>query len=335
MSQATPTKATKAPHIGDRVRYSASLILQAGKQFYSLTMPTDVLSNCCYVTTRDEDRDTGFQRVLDKKRALDIAQYIDSESGTIPGSVILSAQPEAAVKLIGGGKTIEFSFTPKSFLVLDGQHRIYGFSLAETALRVPVVIYSGLTPTEEARLFIDINTKQRQVPNELLLDIKQLAEREDGREATLRGIFDLFTDESNSSLIGLMSAASRQRNKVSRVSFNLAFKSALSVFNSPDPEHVYQVTNAYLAAFTDVLEKIGLKEKLTSPTVFRAIMDTFPEVARIYAAQHGKAFTKAKFAELLLPISEQTTIAKFEKNSKTVKDLSAMFAKSIKKDFSI
>ena len=132
-----------------------------------------------------------------------------------------------------------------------------------------------------------------------------------------------------------MSAASRQRNKVSRVSFNLAFKSALSVFNSPDPEHVYQVTNAYLAAFTDVLENIGLKEKLTSPTVFRAIMDTFPEVARIYAAQHGKAFTKAKFAALLLPISEQTTIAKFEKNSKTVKDLSAMFAKSIKKDFSI
>lgn len=335
MVDVASAKIVRAPAIGDRVRYSVSLILQAGKQFYSLTMLTDVLTNCCYVTTRDEDRDTGFQRVLDKKRALDIAQYIDTESGTIPGAVILSAQPEAELKLIGGGKTIEFTFTPKSFLVLDGQHRVYGFSLAETALRVPVVIYSGLTPTEEARLFIDINTKQRQVPNELLLDIKKLAEREDNREILLREIFDLYTEDGTSTLIGLMSATSRQRNKISRVTFNLAFKLALSVFSSPDSMHVYQVTNAYLAAFTDVLEKLGLKEKLTSPTVFRAIMDTFPEVARIYAAQHGKTFTKAKFAALLLPISEQTSSAKFEKNSKTVKDLSNMFAKSIKKDFSI
>ncbi len=330
-----PLKNPKAPIPGDRVRYAVSLILQANKQFFSLTMPTDILANCSYVTTRDEDRDTGFQRVLDKRRAQDIAQYIDSGVGTIPGSIILSAQPDAAIKLVGGSKTIEFSYTPKSFLVLDGQHRVFGFSLAETALRVPVVIYSGLTPTEEARLFIDINTKQRQVPNELLLDIKQLAEREDQRETLLREIFDLFAEESSSTLVGLMSSASRQKNLISRVTFNLAFKSVLPVFGSPTPQHVFQVTNAYLAAFADVLEKLGISDKLTSPTVFRAIMDTFPEVVRIYAAQHGKNFSKARFAALLVPISEKMTITKFEKNAKVVKDLSGEFARLIKKDFSI
>lgn len=335
MPTAAPTANPKAPRIGDRIRYSVSLILQSGKQFYSLTMPTDILAQCCYVTTRDEDRDAGFQRVLDSKRAQDIANYVDSGAGTIPGSIILSAQPDAAVKLIGGGKTIEFSFVPRSFLVLDGQHRVYGFSLAESALRIPVVIYNGLTPTEEARLFIDINTKQRQVPNELLLDIKQLAEREDDREALLREIFDLFSDEPSSTLLGLTSAASRQRQLISRVTFNLAFKSVLPVFSAPSSRHIYQVTNAYLAAFAEVLEKLALKERLTSPTVFRAIMDTFPEVARIYAAQHGKTFTKSKFAALLLPISQQATTAKFEKNAKTVRDLSEMFARFIKKDFSI
>lgn len=334
MAQA-PIKNPKAPSPGDRVRYAVSLILQSNKQFFSLTMPTDILANCSYVTTRDEDRDTGFQRVLDKKRAKDIAQYIDSGVGTIPGSIILSAQPDAAIKLVGGGKTIEFSYSPKSFLVLDGQHRVFGFSLAETALRVPVVIYSGLTPTEEARLFIDINTKQRQVPNELLLDIKQLAEREDQRETLLREIFDLFAEESSSTLVGLMSSASRQKNLISRVTFNLAFKSVLSVFSSPTPQHVFQVTNAYLAAFADVLERLGIGDKLTSPTVFRAIMETFPEVVRIYAAQHGKSFSKAKFAALLVPISEKMTVTKFEKNAKVVKDLSGTFSRLIKKDFSI
>lgn len=148
-------------------------------------------------------------------------------------------------------------------------------------------------------------------------------------------MFDLFSEESGSTLLGLTSAASRQRNLISRVTFNLAFKGVLQVFSTPNARHIYQVTNSYIAAFSDVLEKLELKDKLTSPTVFRAMMDIFPEVARIYAAQHGKSFSKAKFAALLLPISEQTTTAKFERSMKVVKDLSSMFSRSIKKDFSI
>lgn len=331
----TLERAVHNPTLGDRLRYSVALILQAGKQFYSLTMPTDVLAKCCYVSIRDKTAEEGFQRTLDTKRAQEIARYIDTQEGTIPGSIILSAQPQAQLKLIGGSKTIEFSFQPDSFLVIDGQHRVYGFSLADSAIRVPVVIYSGLTPTEEARLFIDINTKQRQVPNELLLDIKQLAEREDDRDALLREIFDLFSDDLSSSLMGLMSASSRQRSKISRVTFNLAFKTVMPVFNTPTAATVFAVTNAYIAAFIDALAKIDLGARITSPTTFRAIMDTFPEVARISAAQHGKSFTKAKFSAVISPIAQGLTVGKFEKNAKTVKDLSAMFAKSIAKDFSI
>lgn len=320
---------------GTRVRYSASLVQQAGKQFYSVTLPTDVLAKCCFVTSRAENPLEGFQRVLDKKRAQEIADYIDAEKGTIPGSIILSAQPDAKLTVLGRGKTIEFTFTPKAFLVLDGQHRVYGFSLAETALRVPAVIYSGLTHTEEARLFIDINTKQRQVPNELLLDIKQLAQRENERDTLLRQTFDLFATDSASTLLGLMSPASRQSNKISRVTFNLAMKSTLSVFSSPTPEAVFQITNAYLAAFAEVLNELGLGERLTAPTVFRAIMDTFPEVARISAAQHGKTFTKNKFAAVISPIAEQMTAAKFQRAATSVKTLSDLLAGLIKKDFSI
>jgi DGQHR domain-containing protein len=212
---------------------------------------------------------------------------------------------------------------------------VYGFSLATSALRVPVVVYSGLSATEEARLFIDINTKQRQVPNELLLDIKQLAQRENDRDILLRETFDLFAEESGSALLGLMSPNARQANKISRVTFNLAFKSSLSVFGSPTSETVYEITNAYLGAFTDVMRTLDLEHRITAPTVFRAIMETFPEVARISAAQHGKSFTKARFAAVLQPIGSQLTVGKFEKAATGVKDLSELLAKLIKKDFSI
>jgi DGQHR domain-containing protein len=333
---APPPPPRDAPEVGERVRYSSSLVLQGGQQFYSVTMPTDVLANCCFVTSRNEDPKAGFQRVLDKKRAQEIADYIDSGKGTIPGSIILSAQPDANLTVLGRGKTVEFTFTSKAFLVLDGQHRVYGFSLANRALRVPVVIYSGLTRTEEARLFIDINTKQRQVPNELLLDIKQLAQRENDRDVLLRETFDLFANESSSALLGLLSPSTRQSNKISRVTFNLAIKSSLAVFNSPTAESVFQITNAYLSAFSDVLEQLGLSAKLTAPTVFRAIMDTFPEVARISAAQHGKSFTKEKFAAVISPIADQLTAARFDKAAATsVRNLSDLLAGLIKKDFSI
>jgi hypothetical protein len=140
----------------ERLRFSVSLVTQGSHRSYTLTMPSEVLGRTCFVTTRSEDPKQGFQRVLDADRAQQIADYIDSGFGTIPSSIVLSAQPDAALKAVGAGKTIELADTPKAFLVLDGQHRVYGFSLAKTSLRVPVVIYNGLSRQDETRLFIDM-----------------------------------------------------------------------------------------------------------------------------------------------------------------------------------
>lgn len=64
-------------------RYSVSLVTQGKHRFYRLTMPSDVLANTCFVTTRDEDPRKGFQRLLDHNRAQQIADYIDMDFGTI------------------------------------------------------------------------------------------------------------------------------------------------------------------------------------------------------------------------------------------------------------
>jgi hypothetical protein len=71
---------------------------------------------------------------------------------------------------------------------------------AKANLRVPVVIYNKLSKTMECRLFIDINTKQRPVPNELLLDIKKLAEVETNEESLQRDVFDKFSTNPDSPL---------------------------------------------------------------------------------------------------------------------------------------
>ena len=143
-----------------RESFAAVLLTQGEHRFYQLAMPSDVLAGCTFVSTRDSDPDTGFQRLLDPKRAQEISAYIDSGHGTIPTSVILSAQEVCNLGYDSRNKTVSFEIDPKSFLILDGQHRVYGFKKAETKIRVPVIIYDGLDRRDESRLFMDINSKQ-------------------------------------------------------------------------------------------------------------------------------------------------------------------------------
>jgi DGQHR domain-containing protein len=93
-------------------------------------MPSEVLAETCVVDPRAKNPIDGFQRLLDKKRAQDIADYIDSGFGTIPSSIILSAQPEAKLQYVRKARTLRFRKTSRSFLIIDGQHRVYGFHLA-------------------------------------------------------------------------------------------------------------------------------------------------------------------------------------------------------------
>jgi DGQHR domain-containing protein len=260
--------------------FASSLITQGKHKFYSLTMPIDILANCCYVTSREEDPEQGFQRVLDKKRAEEIADYLDNGLGVIPNSIVLSAQKESNFLYDGDKKTISFKNNPKAFLVLDGQHRVYGFKMTKTNPRVPVVIFNELTRTEEARLFIDINTKQRPVSNELLLDIKQLAEYETHEESYIRDIYDSFRIQPDSCLKGLMSPASRIKGKISRVTFRKAIKPILRQISENDAVDVFTALNLYLQCFKQRAEELtAIPFIITYPVVLGAAFLLFPEVS--------------------------------------------------------
>jgi len=316
-------------------RYSVSLVTQGKHRFYTLTMPSEVLANTCFVIRRDEDPTKGFQRFLDGKRAQEIADYVDTGFGSIPTSIVLSAQPAAELRVIGRGKTLEFRDNPKAFLILDGQHRVYGFSLAKTSLRVPVVIYNSLTPKDESRLFIDINTKQRPVPNELLLDIKKLAEYETGVEHLLGEVFDLFHTDPESPLLGLMSAHERTRNKISRVTFNAGLKQLLGVFGGSDAQGKYEALSSYITAFIAGARQIKAADVITKPTVFRAVTMLFPEVAQRVKDKYGKAYTAEHFTEVLEPMFQQIRAASLIHPTNSYRDLHADLSRGLKTSFTL
>lgn len=309
--------------------FAGVLITQGDYKFYSAALPIDALAATCFVTTRDEDPEMGFQRMLDAKRAQEIADYIDNQNGTIPTSVILSAQPEANFDYVSRTKTLTFLNIPRAFLILDGQHRVYGFRKAKTNLRVPVIIYAGLSRSQESRLFIDINTKQRQVPNELLLDIKKLADAENEFETYAGALFDLFFKQSNSTLKGLMSPSTRSKGLLSRVTFNRAIKAIISKVQSNEPSSIYPVLNAYLQAVKWAIRDKELPENiLISPISFGAFIMLFPDITAIVADKHNKHYSPDAFSLELAPIFED--LRKNQLNGNSAKQLYEQFSKSLK-----
>ncbi|OZB37810.1 MAG: hypothetical protein B7X35_02365 [Halothiobacillus sp. 14-56-357] len=255
---------------------SVTLITQGEHKFYSGTMEIELIARTCSTNPREEDRDKGFQRTLDEGRALSIAEYIRS-GGTIPSSIILSAQPDAEFIYSSKNKTVTFNEVPGSFLILDGQHRVYGFTKLlneDMKYRVPVIIYSGLSTTQEARIFIDINTLQKPVPKELLLDIKRLAERESDDERLLDELFTNFETKSDSYLYNKLSRIDKQRGKISKVTFYDSMKPMLKEFNISNTDRLYRIINNFLIAADDISEdnQFDLSSAITKATLFKTLI---------------------------------------------------------------
>lgn len=255
---------------------SVTLITQGEHKFYSGTMEIELVATTCSTNPRENDPVMGFQRTLDESRSQSIADYIRT-GGTIPSSIILSAQPESELSYNSKNKTITFNDSQNSFLILDGQHRVFGFRklLNEgVKYRVPVIIYNELSPIQEARIFIDINTLQKPVPKELLLDIKRLADRESDDERLLDELFTCFETESDSYLFNKLSRIDKQRGKISKVTFYDSMKPMLKEFNISNTDRLYKIINTFLIAANDVSEdhQFDLSASITKATLFKILI---------------------------------------------------------------
>jgi DGQHR domain-containing protein len=296
-SSSSQTEAASGKTYSDR----ALLVTQGKHRFYSLVLPSGLLGETCMVEPRVENPVDGFQRLLDPRRAKSIAKYIDAGFGTVPGAVVLSAQPRAHMHYDRAGGTLSFRKDRRAFLIIDGQHRVYGFKLAKSSVQVPVVIYNKLTRAEECRLFMDINTKQRPVPNELLLDIRRLSEIETESEALMHDVFDLFNSREDSALRGLLSPAERRPGKISRVTFNAALRSIKHAFAGAPAEEVYAVLNAYMRACRNGLGLHDVDENIAHPALFKALVLLFTNVAERVADRHGGKYTVRNFEDVVIP----------------------------------
>lgn len=333
MAKAASDGVDEVPSAGDELRYAISLVRQGEHRFYTLTVPSSVLAACSFATSKDEDPLIGFQRVLDEKRAQEIADYIDG-GGTIPSPVVLSAQKDSNFRSVDRSKTASFKFLPHSFLIIDGQHRVFGFAKAKTAFRVPVVVYDNLSKEEEAKLFIDINTKQRPVSKELLLAIKSLANSETDIEARLGQIFDLFNQHQKSALLGFTSSTKKAAGMIDRVTFNVGLRPHLSMFEARDVAYVFEIWNMYMHAIMGGLRIKEVPRAIGNKTTFRAFCDIFPDVVQRVQDKFKGKYSSDNFATVIEPIFLIKSTS-FIRPPASIADFAATMKKSLRSGLSI
>jgi DGQHR domain-containing protein len=320
---------------GSFASYPALQIVQNDQKFFFFTIPAEDIFPYCFVTRRTEDAIEGFQRNLGEDRALSIATYLDDSDGSIPTNIVLSAQEEAQLQYVSKTKSIRFKRIPKAFLVIDGQHRLYGYGLTRKKHRVPVSTYVNLNRKEEAALFIDINTTQRGVPASLLLDIKHLAEKESEKEEFLRKLFDSLNSDPDSPLNGLLSPADNKRGKINRVAFNRSFSDLdqNSIFTQLSAEKQAELLKNFFISIEENLRNPAL---LSRSVYFESITAIFDETIRTAYTKH-RNYKLASLRDVLSPLKviDLESIVTRGKSRLTKNDLVPLLKASISSSMDI
>lgn len=156
-----------------------------GNRFYQFAIEPNRLLKLAYVSHRtkiDSEAVLTYQRLLRKSRLRDISKHINDTGGVFPTNVVVNIRdtnlrfdPAGAADddptVLG---TLYLPNKYKSAWVIDGQHRLFGFSLSDRAAsgKIPVLAFENLSPVEEARMFVDINNKQVKVTRSLLVSLK-------------------------------------------------------------------------------------------------------------------------------------------------------------------
>lgn len=177
----------------DKIRIPAIKGKMGGNTYYMFSIEPEFLLKIGFVLHRvkanEEDFPT-YQRLLDKKRIKSLSEFINS-GGYFPNSVIINFE----TKKQKGPRRLEWEKSgqkddsvsdhgilkiPNSYgiaYIIDGQHRVYGYSYAESEYKssqtIPVVAFENLEKTRQLEMFMEINENQKAISRDLKETLKE------------------------------------------------------------------------------------------------------------------------------------------------------------------
>lgn len=155
---------------------------------YTFPASPEYLLKIAYVSHRSKGKASDihtYQRMISKPRLKRIREYI-SDHGIFPTNIVVNIEKKCldfqrvkqeneqadrdASGILGW---LELKPAFKSAWIIDGQHRLYSYSghpFAKSG-HIAVLAFEGIAPSAQAKLFIDINAKQKSVKPSLLQEL--------------------------------------------------------------------------------------------------------------------------------------------------------------------
>ena len=154
----------------------------AGETAYSFFAPAKKILPLSFVNhrdLRDPEASPSYQRMVQRSRLAKIGEYLNA-GGFFPNSIIVNFHGETKFDILkpadedgiaAGVLTLPENY--KSIMIIDGQHRLYGYTQIEDgkAPDLQFLAFDGITIQDETRLFSDINFEQKTVSRKLLDEI--------------------------------------------------------------------------------------------------------------------------------------------------------------------
>lgn len=155
---------------------------------YTFPISPEYLLKISYVSHRSKGKASDihtYQRMIGKSRLNAIRKYI-SDQGIFPTNIVVNLEKKCIdfqrikqetsleeAELSGTSGWLHLRPAFKSAWIIDGQHRLFAYSghpRAKTG-HLAVLAFEGIPPSAQARLFVDINAKQKSVKSSLLQEL--------------------------------------------------------------------------------------------------------------------------------------------------------------------
>lgn len=168
----------RVPALAGR-KVPAVKIKLGGKTAYLFSALAKDILRIAFVNHRDLRDPSGapsYQRIMKTPRLKEIGAFLD-EGKFFPNTILLNfhRKPNFEQTAKDDRSSIAFGnlILPdryKSCWIIDGQHRLYGTTYTSEEYDTPLFFigFDSVTPSEEANIFVEINSKQATVPPTLL-----------------------------------------------------------------------------------------------------------------------------------------------------------------------
>ena len=162
----------------NKLSLDAIRLEQSGQELYVFKISGKKLLELSYVDRRAESK-SGIQRMLKTSRTKKIGKFIDSDDGMFPNSIIVNIEGKADFRPDSKNAeqgTLEIEDKEHSMWIVDGQHRVNGFSHSEKDFDVIVTGLVNADTSKCAAIFYKINKEAKKVNPSLAYDLLGLLE---------------------------------------------------------------------------------------------------------------------------------------------------------------